>query len=239
MPAPMRALGAILRPHRGSLVLVVALQVPSALAGLAPFLAVIELGRVLLAGGQYDGSHVWTVITLGVAGLLVRILLGAASSGLAHVVDGHLQLALRKALALRLGHAPLGWYSRRGAGELNQIVQNDVNQLHALLAHTPGEITSPIVVPAVSAVYLFAVDWRLTLIVLIPVALGLGLRRVLMSERRRKDEAAVDAAMGRIGASAVEFVEGIAVVKTFGQAGKAHISGSVPPTTSLTSSSAG
>ncbi|WP_308054912.1 ABC transporter ATP-binding protein [Streptomyces scabiei] len=161
-------------------------------------------------------------MTVGAVGLLVRVLFGALSSGIGHLIDGELQLSVRRLLAEHLGRVPLGWYARRSSGELGQVVQNDVAALHPLTAHTPGEITSAVVVPLVSLVYLFVVDWRLTLIALVPVVLGLVLNLMLMSDSRSRDQLALDAAMGRIAGSAVEFVEGISVVKAFGGAGRAH-----------------
>lgn len=219
---PWQALTRLLRPHRVGLAAVLLLQIISALAGLAPLIAVVELGRALLRPGPVDEHHVWTVIVVGALGLLVRVLFAALSSGIGHVIDGELQLSLRRLLALHLGRVPMGWYSRRGSGELGQVVQNDVGDLHPLTAHTPGEITSAVVVPLVSLGYLCWVDWRLTLVALVPVLLGLWLNRKLMSEGRRRDQLALDAAMGRIAGSSVEFVEGISVVKAFGGSGRAH-----------------
>lgn len=216
------ALFSLLRPHSAAVVTLLILQVVAAIAGLAPFIAVAEIGRIVLASGPVPVERVWILTGIGAAGLLVRVVLGAGSSGIAHVVDGHLQLSLRRRLAQRLGAAPIGWYAQHTAGELNQVVQNDVNQLHPLLAHTPGDLTTAVVVPLVAAGYLFSVDWRLTLIALVPIVLGLVVRRMLMSERRRKDEQAVDTAMGQVAGAAVEFVEGIAVVKTFGGGGRAQ-----------------
>ncbi|MFH8409806.1 ABC transporter ATP-binding protein [Streptomyces sp. NPDC018019] len=217
-----RPLTGLLRPHRLGLTAVLLLQIVSALGGLAPLVAVVELGRALLLPGPLDKGHVWTVVTVGAVGLFVRVLFGALSSGIGHLIDGELQLSVRRLLAEHLGRVPLGWYARRSSGELGQVVQNDVAALHPLTAHTPGEVTSAVVVPLVSLVYLFVVDWRLTLIALVPVVLGLALNLMLMSESRRRDQLALDAAMGRIAGSAVEFVEGISVVKAFGGAGRAH-----------------
>ncbi|MEW2173243.1 ABC transporter ATP-binding protein [Streptomyces sp. NPDC007027] len=217
-----RALTGLLRPHRLGLTAVLLLQIVSALGGLAPLFAVVELGRALLLPGPVDKSHVWTVVTVGAIGLLVRVLFGALSSGIGHLIDGELQLSVRRLLAEHLGRVPLGWYTRRSSGGLGQVVQNDVAALHPLTAHTPGEITSALVVPLVSLVYLSVIDWRLTLIALVPVVLGLVLNLMLMSDSRRRDQLALDAAMGRIAGSAVEFVEGISVVKAFGGAGRAH-----------------
>ncbi|AGP53599.1 ABC transporter ATP-binding protein [Streptomyces rapamycinicus] len=217
-----RMLIGLLRPYRGRLAAALLLQAVGALAGLAPLLAVIELGRELLAPGPVDHGRAWTSVVWGAAGLLLRVLLTAAAGGLGHLVDGELHLSLRRSLAQRLGRVPLGWYSHRSSGEVNGVVQGDVDTLHHLIAHAPGEFTSAVVVPAASFVYLACVDWRLTLVALIPVVLGVSVHRLLSTEERRREGMAVGQAMGRIGASSVEFVEGISVVKTFGGAGRVH-----------------
>ncbi|NUW31604.1 ABC transporter ATP-binding protein [Nonomuraea sp. SMC257] len=212
----------MLRPYVWSFAAVVLLQVIGALAGLAPLLAVVELGRVLLSPGPVDHGRVWTVVVAGAAGLLVRLLFTAASSGIGHLVDGQVQLALRRRLAARLGRVPIGWLSRRRTGELAKVVGDDVSAVHPFIAHAPGELVAAFVVPLVSLVYLFTVDWRLTLITLAPVVLAVALVPLMMTPARLREQKEFDAGMGRISNAAVEFAQGIAVVKAFGGAGRAH-----------------
>ncbi|MFI7469723.1 ATP-binding cassette domain-containing protein [Nonomuraea sp. NPDC049646] len=97
-------------------------QVIGAVAGLAPLLAVVEVGRVLLSPGPVDAGRVRAAVLAGVAGLFVRLLLTGASSALGHVLDGRVQLSLRRRLADRLGRVPLGWLSARRTGELAKVV---------------------------------------------------------------------------------------------------------------------
>jgi ATP-binding cassette subfamily B protein len=218
----MRSAVRELRPHLWSFAAVVVLQVIGAVAGLAPLLAVVELGRTLLSPGPVDHGHVWLVVAAGTAGLFVRLLFTAASSGLGHVVDSRVQLTLRRQLAARLGRVPIGWFSRRRTGELAKVVGEDVTAVHPVVAHTPGELVSAFVVPLVSLAYLCAVDWRLTLITLIPVLLAVALVPAMMTPARLREQREFDAAMGRIASSVVEFVQGISVVKAFGGSGRAH-----------------
>ncbi|WP_067170144.1 ABC transporter ATP-binding protein [Microtetraspora niveoalba] len=221
-PRMGRSAARLLRPHAWSFAAVVILQVVGALAGLAPLLAVVELGRTLLSPGPVDHGRVWTVMIAGAAGLFVRLLLTAASSGIGHVLDGRVQLSFRRLLAARLGLVPIGWFSRRRTGELAKVVGEDVSALHPVIAHTPGELVSAFVVPLVSLVYLFTVDWRLTLITLSPVVLAIALVPLMMTPTRLREQEEFDAAMGRIASSVVEFVQGIAVVKAFGGSQRAH-----------------
>ncbi|MVZ99679.1 ATP-binding cassette domain-containing protein [Actinomadura sp. LD22] len=206
----------LLRPHVRGFAALVALQVVGAVAGLAPLLAVAELGRALLAPGPADHGRVWTAVAAGAAGLLVRLLCTAASSGIGHLLDGRVQLAFRRRLAARLGRVPIGWLAGRRTGELTKLVGDDVSAVHPFIAHAPGELTSAFVVPLGSLAYLLAVDWRLTLITLVPVLLAVALVPLMMTPGRRREQRGFDAAQGRIANSVVEFVQGIAVVKAFG-----------------------
>ncbi|MFD5709188.1 ABC transporter ATP-binding protein [Streptomyces pharetrae] len=216
------SMGRLLRPFAGSFAAVVIFQVIGALAGLAPLLAVVELGRTLLAPGPIDREHVWFVVIAGAVGLFVRLLFTAASSGIGHILDGKVQLTFRRRLAEQLGRVPIGWFSRRRTGELAKVVGEDVSAVHPFIAHTPGELVSAFVVPLASLIYLFTINWKLTLITLIPVVLAIALVPLMMTPTRLREQEEFDTAMGRISSSVIEFVQGIAVVKAFGASGRAH-----------------
>ncbi|CAM3543500.1 ABC transporter ATP-binding protein [Kibdelosporangium persicum] len=221
-PVVEQGISSLLRPYLRSFAAVVVLQVIGAVAGLAPLLAVVELGRTLLSPGPVDHDHVWMVVIAGAAGLFVRLLFTAASSGIGHVLDSRVQLAFRRQLAAHLGRVPIGWFSRRRTGELAKVVGEDVSAVHPFIAHTPGELVAAFVVPLVSLLYLVTVDWRLTLITVVPVLLAVAVVPFMMTSARLREQEDLDAAMGRISSSVVEFVQGIAVVKAFGGGGRAH-----------------
>ncbi|MEU0876051.1 ABC transporter ATP-binding protein [Nocardia brasiliensis] len=212
----------LVRPYAPAFALVAVLQIVGAVAGLAPLLAVVELGRTLLSPGPVDDARVWTVVLIGAGGLLVRLLFTGASSGVGHLLDARVQLSFRRLLAARLGRVPIGWFSRRRTGELAKVVGPDVSAVHPLIAHAPGELVAAFVVPLVSLVYLFAIDWRLTLIAMIPVLLAVAHVPLFMTAKRQREQTQIDAAMGRISSAAIEFVQGIAVIKAFGGGARAH-----------------
>ncbi|WP_433657797.1 ABC transporter ATP-binding protein [Nocardia sp. CA-128927] len=215
-------ISSLLRPHAAGFAAVMFLQVIGALAGLAPLLAVVELGRTLLSPGPIEHGHVWAVVIVGAVGMFVRLVFTAASAGLGHLVDNRVQLTFRRQLAAQLGRVPIGWFSQRRTGELAKVVGEDVSAVHPFIAHAPGELVSAFVVPLVSLVYLFTIDWRLTLIALIPVVLAIALVPLMMTPTRLREQEEFDTAMGRIASSVVEFVQGISVVKAFGGSGRAH-----------------
>lgn len=214
-------IGRLLAPVRGVLVLACVLQGVGAAAGIVPFIALAELGRVLLADSAPDEARAWTIAWLGVGALFLRLALLMAANALTHFADVDFQLDLRRRLAARLGRVPLGWFTERNAGQVKKALQDDVAALHHLVGHAYLNLASGIVTPLVALAYLLWIDWRFTLVAILPLLLGLLLFALQMRGYGDK-MAAYNTALGKVNAAAVEFVQGIAVIKTFGQAHKAH-----------------
>ena len=209
-------LAALLHPIRGRLILAVAVQAVASAAGVVPYVAVAELGRVLLGPGPAGHHRAWAIIWVGVGALVLRLLLMVASTTISHFAENDLQLSIRRRLVDRLGRVPLGWFTARNSGVVKKAVQDDVNAMHHLTAHSLQELTSAVVVPLVSLGYLFWVDWRMSLVTLAPLVTGVLLFRRTAAAFQR-NFARINTEMTRINATAVEFVQGIAVVKIFGQ----------------------
>ncbi|PCC68581.1 ABC transporter ATP-binding protein [Nannocystis exedens] len=214
------ALRDLLAPARLAIAGACALQVVASIAGVVPFVAVAELARAL-AQPVVDGDRVWAVAVAGVAALLVRLVFLGLAACVTHFADNDLQLDIRRRMAAHLGRVPLGWFDEHNSGAVKKALQDDVDALHHLVAHSYLELTAAIVVPLASVAYLLTIDWRLTLVTLVPALLGVGLYFTIMRNYGAQ-MAAYGAAIARVNSASVEFVQGIAVVKTFGQSGRAH-----------------
>ncbi|MEU8456460.1 ABC transporter ATP-binding protein [Streptomyces griseoaurantiacus] len=215
-PPPLRTLAA---PVRGRLALAAGLQAVAALAGVVPFIAVSLLADRLTDGASADA--LWPLVALACAAGLFAPVCGTAAGALAHLADNDLQLALRRRLARHIGRLPLGRLTEKGTGEIKQAVHDDVSALHTLFAHTLLDVVAVLTAPVLALAYLFTVDWRLALLAVVPLALGVLLFRRAMSGAAAQ-MAEFGAAIGRISAAAVEFAAGIAVFKSFGRGRRAH-----------------
>jgi len=217
-PSPLRRLA---EPVRGRLALAVGLQAVAALAGVVPFIAVSRIAERLTEGSPADGDALWPLVALACSAGFVALVCGTAAGALAHLADNDLQLTLRRRLARHIGRLPLGRLTDRGTGEVKQAVQDDVSALHTLFAHTLLDVVSVLTAPLLALAYLFTVDWRLALISVVPLLLGVFLFSRAMAGAAAQ-MAEFGAAVGRISTAAVEFASGIAVFKSFGRGRKAH-----------------
>ncbi|MYY07947.1 ATP-binding cassette domain-containing protein [Streptomyces sp. SID4919] len=217
---PPATLGELLAPVRPRIVTATALSVLAALAGLVPFAAVYPLALELSEAAP-DRATVWTVVAVTLGAVAVQFLCNGAAVAISHRADTTLQTLLRRAMAERLSKAPLGWIGRQGSGKVKATLQDDVEDMHYLIAHALPDLAVAVAAPVAAALCLATVDWRLTLVCLIGIPLYYaGYRAATRAAGSRMG--AIGAAMGRLNSAVVEFVQGIAVVKAFGQAHRAH-----------------
>ncbi|ALG14981.1 ABC transporter ATP-binding protein [Kibdelosporangium phytohabitans] len=210
----------LLRPVLGRIRLACVLSALGALAGLAPFAGLVELADALLAT-PIDRGRAATVVVLIVLGLLLRAGFMSAALTITHIADVHLQAVLRRRMITNLGRVPLGWFSRNSSGRLRKTAMSDVDALHQLVAHHAVETTAAIVTPLGALAYLVILDWRLA--VLAVATIPLYVAAYAWMERGSNDVLRkLDDSNARLSSAVVEFISGIAVVKTFGRAGKAH-----------------
>ncbi len=216
-----RARKEILAPVSGMLTIASLLVAIASVCTVVPFLLIVQACRELLET-PVDTDRVWWLFGAAVAVLVVRALLQAVALTWSHALDAGYQLTLRRLLADKLTRVPLGWFGERSSGEVKTYLRDDVEALHYLVAHARLEFVGALVVPLVTLGYLFTVDWRLTLVLLIPLIAYFVLFGRIM-DRDGRDRLAVYTRWERRTAEAtIEFVDGIQVVRAFGQAGKAH-----------------
>jgi ATP-binding cassette subfamily B protein IrtA len=210
-----QAAGRLLAPLRSSLMLSGVLQALITLLQLAPFVLLVELARLLASGAQ--ASRLWTVGIAAVTLLGVGTLLGAALTLWLHVVDARFASDLRSRLLTKLSRLPLGWFTARGSGSIKQLVQDDTLSLHYLVTHAIPDAVAAVVAPVAVLIYLFVVDWRVALVLFLPVLVYLVLTSSITIQsgpRIPQSQRWAEKMSGEAGA----YLEGQPVIRVFGGA---------------------
>ncbi|MGC7101880.1 ABC transporter ATP-binding protein [Amycolatopsis lurida] len=216
---PPSPIASLLRPVRGRLVLAAGLQAMSSALVLSPLITSGVIARQLLE--EPGDPDIWPTLLIGSLLLGLGLALRGAADLIAHLADNTLTLILRRRLAARLRTAPLGWFTDTTAGQVKQGMQDDVGALHHLVAHSYTEIAGAVATPVAAYAYLFIVDWRLALVLAIPVPVFVVIYRRMMAGSGQK-MGEYGRVLAGINSAVVEFADGIPVVKTFGRAGRAH-----------------
>ena len=210
-----QAAGRLLAPLRSELVVSGVLQALITVLQLAPFVLLVELARLLVSGA--DASRLWTVGISAVGLLGTGTVLGAALTLWLHVVDARFASKLRSRLLTKLARLPLGWFTARGSGSIKQVVQDDTLSLHYLVTHAIPDAVAAVVAPVAVLVYLFVVDWRVALVLFVPVLVYLVMASSLSIQsgpRIPQSQRWAETMSGEAGA----YLEGQPVIRIFGGA---------------------
>ncbi|AAS04731.1 ATP-binding cassette domain-containing protein [Mycobacterium avium subsp. paratuberculosis] len=210
-----QAAGRLLAPLRWALIPSGVLQAVITLIQLAPFVLLVELARRLVAGAP--AARLWDVGIAAVSLLGLGALLGAALTLWLHVVDARFARDLRSALLRKLSRLPLGWFTARGSGSIKQLLQDDTLSLHYLVTHAIPDAVAAVVAPVAVLVYLFAVDWRVALVLFVPVLVYLVLTASLTIQsgpRIPQSQRWAETMSDEAGA----YLEGQPVIRVFGGA---------------------
>ena len=207
--------GRLLAPLKTPLIISGVLQALITLIQLAPFVLLVELARLLLAGAEE--SRLWTLGLTAVWLLGIGALLGAGLTLWLHRLDAQFARELRTRLLTKMSRLPLGWFTARGSGSIKQLVQDDTLSLHYLVTHAIPDAVAAVIAPVAVLIYLFTVDWRLALVLFVPVLTYL----VLMSLMTIQSGAKIGQAQrwaDRMSGEAGAYLEGQPVVRVFGGA---------------------
>ena len=210
-----RAAGRLLAPLRTALIASGVLQAIITLLQLAPFVLLVELARLLVSGAE--SSRLREIGIAAVALLGFGTVLGAALTLWLHVVDARFSSDLRSRLLSKLSRLPLGWFTARGSGAIKQLVADDALSLHYLVTHAIPDAVAAVVAPLAVLVYLFVVDWRVALVLFVPVLVYLVLTSSMTIQsgpRIPQSQRWAEKMSGEAGA----YLEGQPVIRVFGGA---------------------
>lgn len=90
-----------------------------------------------------------------------KVLCFTLSTGISHHAAYNILEGLRLRLVERFLHAPLGEVQKHSIGEIKSILVDKIENIEPPLAHMIPEGAGHIVLPVVSFIALFAIDWRL------------------------------------------------------------------------------
>lgn len=172
----------VLAPAKVPMIIAGVFQTLLSVLGIVPFILFAELCRQLLDGADRD-----TVLGTGVAALVVMAAsaLGTTLLMLAmHLYDAGYSAALRRRLMDKLARLPLGWFTGRRSSDVRTLVADDVAGMHYIVTHAVPDLVAAVVTPLAALIYLFTVDWRLALVLLLPIAAFIAVMATIQSRER-------------------------------------------------------
>ena len=157
--------------------------------------------------------YAWTAVALIVGALLVYI----AALFCTHIAAFRVQANMRSSLMRRILTLPLGVFDEDGTGKIRRIVNDSTAATETFIAHTLPDKMVAAVTPVGLLVLVFAFNWKIGLICMIPALIGFMCMMSMMGKGMQEKMKEYQDALETMNSEATEYVRGIPVVKTFGQ----------------------
>ena len=189
-------------------------------ASFVPYLIIARIVEQLLAGNR-EWVYFLKMILLMALFWVIRMTLHSCSTALSHAATFTVLGGIRRQICGKLSKIPLGSVLDDNSGSYKNIIVERVDSMETTLAHIVPEFTANILLPIVMFIYILSIDWRLGLANLVGAGIGLIFMAVMMYKSRGGYELSVEKTK-KLNDTAVEYINGIEVIKAFGKTGSSY-----------------
>nr|MCR5722557.1 ABC transporter ATP-binding protein/permease [Lachnospiraceae bacterium] len=190
-------------------------------ANVMPYFFLYQIISPLTKGEQIDLKFI--LIRVAAVAVCELVYSFAYVQGLtfSHVSAYNTLKNLRISLQGKLEKQPLGNIQNLGTGRIKKVFTDDIDQIELLLAHAIPEGIANIFIPLLIIVLMFVINWRLGLLSLVPLVIGLFAMGMMMKSGLEKMNDYYESA-ARMNNTIVEYVNGMEVVKVFNKDGDSY-----------------
>lgn len=200
---------------KASYLLSIVLAIVSVGAGFVPYIFVAKIVGSLIDGNR-DMNHYLVLCGYMAICWVVNKVCHSLSTALSHRATFGVLAQIRRRLTEKLSRMPLGDVLDAPSGSYKNIIVERVDSIETTLAHMVPEVLSNAIVPIGILIIIFRIDWRLSLLSLISVPVGLVFYSLMMVGATESFNNTIVKTKA-LNDTAVEYINGIEVIKAFGK----------------------
>ncbi|WP_029949596.1 ABC transporter ATP-binding protein [Parvimonas micra] len=136
---------------------------------------------------------------------------------LSHVFAFEVEDNIIKSSVKKLINKSLGYFDDKESGRIRKVIISGASETHSFLAHQLPDMAMTVISPIVLLVFFFMFDWKLGLVSMVPIIIGMILMSSMMTSETKKMKEEYYEDLSDLSSQTVEYVRGIPVVKTFAQ----------------------
>ena len=199
----------------------IAVMLLGVLMSVLPYFSIYRLIAPPLTGELANpGQSLLWAAAIALCGVLYALLYVKGLS-LSHRAAYSTLRNLRVSLQGRLEKQPLGVIKEKGTGTLKKMFTDDIDSIELLLAHALPEGLANVAVPFFVFIAMFFVDWKLALLSLCSLPLGLAAMGAMYQAGTSK-VGDYYASARKMNNTIVEYINGMEVVKVFNRDGDSY-----------------
>ncbi len=205
---------------KGHFVLSVITAVLGVICQTLPFVLAGKMMGLLVEGERNQSMYIPLFGAMALC-FVGKAVFHSVSTSLSHSATFEILANIRKKGLDHMARMPLGDVLAHSAGELKNILVERVDSMETTLAHIVPEFTSNILAPIGILILLCITDWRMALVSLITLPLGMLCYMGMMIGYTDNYGRTVKAAK-KLNDVTVEYIGGIQVIKAFSKVGSSY-----------------
>ncbi len=186
-----------------------------------PYFFLYQILAPLIAGESLEMGYVLLLVALTAVCLGGNAVLYVKGLEYSHVCAYNTLKNIRTTLQRKLEVQPLGTIRELGNGRIKKVFTDDIETIEILLAHAIPEGIANLIIPVVVVIAMFFVDWKLALLSIAPLPLGMLAMGMMFKVGMSRMDAYYGAAT-KMNNTIIEYINGMEVVKIFNRGGESY-----------------
>lgn len=188
-------------------------SVASALCSFVPFFTVYLVMNSLFSGKIDINITIkyGIIAAIAVGGKFLFLIISGAFS---HIGAFNTLYKVRNTLNNHIAKINFGYFTNNTIGEIKKVIIEDVERIEKFLAHQIPDVVAAILSPIIIFSYLAMLNLPMSLILLVPVILGITLQFISMKISGNQMEI-YHKLVGKLNSAIIQFVNGMPIMKTY------------------------
>ena len=208
------------KPHKAGYIVSVVCAIFGVGFGMLPYLGISNIITLLFEEVKVFDEYIGWIGIIG-AGFILQIIFHNISTYISHNMTFSVIAEVRQNMCDKLTRLPMGNVLKRNSGELKNLIIEKVDSIEPTLAHMVPEMTSKLMIPVVIWIFIMIINWQIGLISLITIPVGFLCQMLMMIGYEANYSRYVNANK-ELNSVAVEYINGIEVIKAFNNSAKSY-----------------
>lgn len=194
------------------------LSVLSSLLAIAPYILMYNIILELFKA-TVDYERIKSIAIIVACIIVVRLVVFLASGVFSHVAAFTILYELRMKAVSHISKLNMGFFTGHTIGGVKKTINEDIEKLENFIAHQIPDLASAVVTPIIVMVYLLFLDWKLALVLFIPIILGF-LSQIAMFKDMKERMEHYHYLLQKLNSTIIQYINGMNVMKAFNLSAK-------------------
>ena len=189
------------------------LSVISSTLAIAPYILMYNIILELFEK-TVDYEKIKTLAIIVGIMVIVRMIVFLASGVFSHIAAFTILYELRMKAVNHIAKLNMGFFTGHTIGEVKKTINEDIEKLEDFIAHQIPDLASAVVTPIIVISYLMYLNWKLALVLFIPIILGF-VSQIAMFKTMKERMGHYHKLVQKLNSTIIQYINGISVMKAF------------------------